>query len=136
MAGDSQVLESNRAPKGLPGARLASRWWLILQVGATVALLAILVVWFSVWQRSQRIVAPRERSAEVGFARDMATHHAQAVNLATLLRDRSDDEEMRQLALDIMLTQQAQIGQMQGWLAVWGLPNVSLEPAMAWMEMP
>lgn len=35
-----------------------------------------------------------------------------------------------------MLTQQAQIGQMQGWLNVWGSPIASIEPAMAWMEMP
>ncbi|HMN29918.1 MAG TPA: DUF305 domain-containing protein, partial [Caldilineaceae bacterium] len=80
------------------------------------------MVLFSLWPGGRRIVAPAEGSAEVGFARDMAMHHAQAVNLAMLLRDRSDDEEMRQLALDILLTQQAQIGMMQGWLAVWGLP--------------
>jgi uncharacterized protein (DUF305 family) len=43
---------------------------------------------------------------------------------------------MQQLALDIMLTQQAQIGQMQGWLAAWGLPYASTEPAMSWMGMP
>jgi len=85
---------------------------------------------------SLRNDAPREGSAEVGFARDMATHHAQAVDMATLLRDRSDDEAMRTLALDITLTQQAQIGQMQGWLAVWGLPNARIEPAMTWMNMP
>jgi uncharacterized protein (DUF305 family) len=66
----------------------------------------------------------------------MGTHHAQAVTMAQLLYDRTDDPDMRFLALDIMLTQQAQIGQMQGWLRVWGRPFVSAEPAMAWMGMP
>lgn len=85
-------------------------------------------------QRSMR--SPVEDSAEVGFARDMANHHAQAVNMAQLLYDRTDDPEMRFLALDIMLTQQAQIGQMQGWLRVWGQSLSSTDPAMTWMGMP
>ena len=83
-----------------------------------------------------RMEAVNAGSPAVGFARDMAAHHAQAVEMAVLLRDRTDDPEMRQLALDITLTQQAQIGQMRGWLAVWGLPQASTEPAMAWMGMP
>jgi uncharacterized protein (DUF305 family) len=79
---------------------------------------------------------PTEDSAEAGFARDMAVHHAQAVEMAELLRDRTQSEEMRILAADMTLTQQAQIGQMQGWLAVWGLPNTGSEPAMSWMGAP
>jgi uncharacterized protein (DUF305 family) len=75
-------------------------------------------------------------SPEVGFARDMITHHAQAVDMATLIRDRTADPELRQIALDILLTQQAQIGQMQGWLNTWGYPIASTEPAMTWMGMP
>ncbi len=65
---------------------------------------------------------PQEGSAEVIFARDMAAHHEQAVEMALILHERSNEEELRRLALDILLTQQAQIGQMQGWLAVWRLP--------------
>src|SRR3712207_8456321 len=30
----------------------------------------------------------------------------------------------------------SQIGQMQGWLAVWGLPMTGAEPAMSWMGHP
>lgn len=52
----------------------------------------------------------------------MSDHHAQAVEMALLARDRTNDEELRRFALDIILTQQAQIGQMQGWLAVWERP--------------
>ena len=43
---------------------------------------------------------------------------------------------MKQFAVDIALTQQAQIGQMQGWLTVWGLPLATTQPAMSWMGMP
>ena len=104
----------------------------ILLAFATLVLGLALGFWGG--QRSMR--SPVEDSAEVGFARDMANHHAQAVNMAQLLYDRTDDPEMRFLALDIMLTQQAQIGQMQGWLRVWGQSLSSTDPAMTWMGMP
>ncbi|WP_119070090.1 DUF305 domain-containing protein [Rubrobacter indicoceani] len=77
---------------------------------------------------------PGNSSAEAGFARDMAVHHAQAVEMAFIAERRTEDEEVRTLASDIVLTQQAQIGQMQGWLSVWGLPQTGSEPQMAWME--
>ncbi|HEY0216990.1 MAG TPA: DUF305 domain-containing protein [Cellulomonas sp.] len=74
-----------------------------------------------------------EGSVDAGFARDMQVHHAQAVQLAVLLRDRSTDEEVRTVALDILLTQQNQIGQLAGWLSTWGLPATSGAAPMAWM---
>lgn len=77
---------------------------------------------------------PAEGSPEAGFARDMQTHHLQAVQMSTLVRDRTEDPEIRQLAYDIARTQQHQAGQMYGWLSIWGLPQASPEPAMAWMD--
>jgi uncharacterized protein (DUF305 family) len=79
---------------------------------------------------------PGEGSAEAGFARDMAEHHAQAVQMAEISLRRTENEQIRVLATDILLTQQNQIGQMQGWLAAWGLPLTGAEPAMAWMGHP
>ncbi len=79
---------------------------------------------------------PGDDSAEAGFARDMVVHHAQAVEMAEILRDRTESEEMRTLAADIALTQQGQIGQMQGWLNVWDLPSTGVEPTMSWMGHP
>jgi uncharacterized protein (DUF305 family) len=63
-------------------------------------------------------------------------HHAQAVQMAEIVRDKTESEEIRTLAADIALTQQAQIGQMQGWLQVWDLPPTATEPAMSWMGHP
>lgn len=77
---------------------------------------------------------PAEGSADVGFARDMQAHHAQAVEMALLVRERTDDPELRQVALDIQLTQQQQQGQMYGWFAVWGLPQAGSTLPMAWAE--
>jgi uncharacterized protein (DUF305 family) len=66
----------------------------------------------------------------------MMVHHAQAVEMAEIVRDKTESEEIRTLAADIALTQQAQIGQMQGWLQVWDLPPTGTEPAMSWMGEP
>lgn len=79
-------------------------------------------------------VHPGEGSAEAGFARDMQVHHQQAVQMSMMIRDRTQDPEIRQLAYDITRTQQQQAGQMYGWLSMWGLPQASPAPAMAWME--
>src|ERR671921_780680 len=82
------------------------------------------------------IGAPSDSSPEAGFARDMMVHHAQAVEMAEIVRDKTESEEIRTLATDIALTQQAQIGMMQGWLDVWGLSPTGTEPAMSWMGHP
>src|SRR5215203_5041291 len=79
------------------------------------------------------IGAPSDSSPEAGFARDMMFHHAQAVEIAEIVRDRTDSDDVRILAADIALGQQAQIGIMQGWLGAWDLPVTGSEPAMAWM---
>lgn len=100
------------------------------QVLAAVAAGLVLVAALVVFLGSR---APGDNSIEAGFARDMRVHHAQAVEMAEILRDKTESDEMKTLTADLALTQQAQIGQMQGWLAVWGLPTTGSEPAMAWM---
>src|SRR5688572_5960665 len=63
---------------------------------------------------------PVDGSAEAGFARDMILHHSQAVEMGLLLYDRTQNETLKSIAIDIVLTQQNQVGQMQGWLDLWG----------------
>ncbi|HUG62662.1 MAG TPA: DUF305 domain-containing protein [Methylomirabilota bacterium] len=75
-------------------------------------------------------------SADAGFLRDMRVHHDQAVEMALLIRDRTEDPLLHALATDIMLTQQAQVGTMGGWLQIWDLPQTGGEPAMTWMGHP
>lgn len=79
---------------------------------------------------------PGENSAEAGFLRDMSDHHLQAVEMAMILRDRTEDEPLFFLTTDIALTQQGQVGTMQGWLDLWDLSPTGEEPAMAWMDHP
>lgn len=77
---------------------------------------------------------PSDTSVDAGFARDMKVHHAQAVEMAFIVRDQTQDEATRRLAYDIATTQQNQIGQMTGWLDLWGLTQTTTAPAMKWMS--
>jgi len=78
---------------------------------------------------------PAAESADAGFARDMAVHHQQAVEMSYIVRDRTKNEEVRRLAYDIAQTQANQRGMLLGWLDLWGLPKVSADPPMTWMGM-
>ncbi|MEU5632927.1 DUF305 domain-containing protein [Streptomyces rishiriensis] len=79
--------------------------------------------------------APAAGSADAGFARDMAVHHQQAVEMSYIVRDRTTDVEVRRLAYDIAQTQANQRGMLLGWLDLWGLPKVSSDGPMGWMGM-
>ena len=113
-------------PSTAGGAVMAPRWRSALV--PLVALVALLVGSVGIWLWMR---PPTEGSPEATFARDMSAHHTQAIEMALAVRDRSTNAELRQFALDVILTQQAQIGQMQGWLAVWGLPLAGPQPPMA-----
>ncbi|MCX4608280.1 MULTISPECIES: DUF305 domain-containing protein [Streptomyces] len=78
---------------------------------------------------------PSADSADAGFARDMAVHHQQAVEMSYIVRDRTDNVEVRRLAYDIAQTQANQRGMLLGWLDLWELPKVSSDAPMTWMGM-
>ncbi|MCH0539082.1 DUF305 domain-containing protein [Streptomyces sp. MUM 203J] len=83
----------------------------------------------------ERAATVADDSADAGFARDMSVHHQQAVEMSFLVRDRSDDEDVRRLAYDIANTQANQRGMMLGWLDLWELPKtVADREPMAWMQ--
>ena len=106
---------------------------------ALLAAIAALVVavGFGGWMLgtlSPRTGYPSELSADAGFARDMQTHHNQAVQLSMIVRDNSTNEAVRSIAYDIATTQSQQSGQLFALLRTWGLPQTSERPEMAWME--
>lgn len=84
---------------------------------------------------STAVRAPATDSADAGFARDMAVHHQQAVEMSFIVRDRTQDEEVRRFAYDIANTQANQRGMLLGWLDLWELPKVAAagQEPMAWM---
>lgn len=80
---------------------------------------------------------PASGSADAGFARDMAVHHQQAVEMSFIVRDRTRDEDVRRFAYDIANTQANQRGMLLGWLDLWELPKISAgQEPMAWMADP
>jgi uncharacterized protein (DUF305 family) len=109
--------------RDLPGQLLTT------QVVATLAI-AVGLSWLT-WLAAPR--PPVNSSVEAGFARDMSTHHAQAVAMALSVRDLTGDAEIRTIATDVILTQQSQIGQMRGWLDAWGDDANSVAPPLAWL---
>lgn len=116
------AVRAHRAPVLVAGAVLVSA--VLLTVGLFAGALL---------DNDAETSAPGEGSVDVGFSRDMREHHAQAVEMSVLVREATDDPEIRALALDILLTQQQQVGQMYGWLAAWDIPQVSSSPPMGWM---
>ncbi|MCK1821029.1 DUF305 domain-containing protein [Streptomyces sp. XM83C] len=109
---------------------------LIAGAAAAVLVAAGAITWAVAQEDGGTSVAvPAADSADAGFARDMAVHHQQAVEMSYIVRDRTQDEEVRRLAYDIAQTQANQRGMLLGWLDLWGLPKVSADPPMTWMGM-
>lgn len=79
---------------------------------------------------------PAADSADAGFARDMAAHHQQAVEMSFVVRDRTTNADVRRLAYDIANTQANQRGMLLGWLDLWSLPKITSPdaPQMAWLK--
>lgn len=105
--------------------------WHLLLAGLLVllALAGGLVLGRSTAGGVPRVVDP----VDIGFAQDMKVHHAQAVQMSAVLHRRSTDPAVQALALDVMTTQQGQIGIMSGWLDLWGHTQTTNGPTMAWM---
>lgn len=78
-------------------------------------------------------VAPGAGSVDVGFAQDMSVHHSQAVEMSAVALADATDPAVRNLAYDILTTQQNQLGQMQGWLSLWDQPALPSGGYMEWM---
>ncbi|MDT9698380.1 DUF305 domain-containing protein [Streptomyces sp. P17] len=106
---------------------------LIILVCTLLAVAAALVVWWRAAEGTANAASPGDRSVEAGFARDMAVHHQQAVEMSFIVRDRTDDEGVRTLAYDVINTQANQRGMLLGWLEAWGLSKSSTEAPMTWM---
>ncbi|MFQ6393310.1 DUF305 domain-containing protein [Nocardia sp. KC 131] len=100
----------------------------ILLIGFAVGVLARIPL--------DRNAEPDPSSVDIGFSQDMSAHHAQAVDMAGVALIGSTDNDVRRLAYDILTTQQAQLGRMQGWLQLWGEPMQNADGYMGWMTEP
>ncbi|MGA3539700.1 DUF305 domain-containing protein [Micromonosporaceae bacterium DT194] len=80
-----------------------------------------------------RSQVPDDASPEAGFARDMSTHHQQAVAMGLIAFQQGSDADVRSIGVDIAASQQGEYGMMQGWLRSWELDPTGEQPRMAWM---
>ncbi|MGI5147740.1 DUF305 domain-containing protein [Plantactinospora sp. CA-294935] len=132
MTAESGAVATAAAPEDEVAGRGSGRW----SAGTAALALAILLgllLGFAGGLLAPSLLRPGDGSPEAGFARDMSSHHAQAVEMAILAHEKTTDPDVRTLAADIALTQQAQIGIMQTWLTEWGLSPTGRQPRMAWM---
>ncbi|KJE24934.1 hypothetical protein FF36_00544 [Frankia torreyi] len=106
----------------------AALWWTPVVVVLVAGLLAAGAALGDLLDRP-----PGESSVDVGFARDMSEHHAQAVQMAMIEFDRGGDTSTRSVAQDIALTQQREIGIMSAWLSGWGRTQTAAGAPMRWM---
>ncbi|MGW9028097.1 DUF305 domain-containing protein [Streptomyces sp. NPDC055722] len=108
--------------------------WLTAGAAALVALVVALTLLAVTSNKNDTAASvPTADSADAGFARDMAVHHQQAVEMAYIVRDRTTNDEVRRLAYDIAQTQANQRGMLLGWLDLWNLPVTSPDGYMTWM---
>lgn len=77
---------------------------------------------------------PAADSVDVGFAQDMSVHHQQAIDMSSIAMTNAVDPLVRNLAFDMLTSQQNQVGQMQGWLAIWDRAAVGSDGYMGWMS--
>ncbi|GAA3630568.1 hypothetical protein GCM10022223_55420 [Kineosporia mesophila] len=122
--------ELDSSPSSSGGSWLTGRT-LVRMAIAGLALLAGMVLLVSYVQGP---ATPSDNSAAAGLARDMIDHHAQAVDMATIVQRRTQDDDIRYLTTDMALTQSSQMGQMQGWLNLWGLSIGRTGQPMQWMQ--
>ncbi|QCQ94114.1 DUF305 domain-containing protein [Rhodococcus sp. SGAir0479] len=141
MAEGDRDADTLRSPdSALTGEKPRTPSRATLAVGAVLAVLVgvLLGVQTAAWLDADFTAPPAADSVEVGFAQDMSTHHGQAVEMSSMALTNADDPAIRTLAYDVITTQQSQLGNMQGWLALWGQPSTGSRPLMAWMssDMP
>ena len=113
--------------------QLLNQTWMPIGIGALIGLVILAAGWFvyDAWPKP-----PGDESSDVNFLRDMAVHHDQGVEMALIIRDRTEDDGLLAISTDIVLTQSSQIGMMQGWLNRWDYRLISKNPHMEWMGHP
>lgn len=125
---DDRTMSSPDTP---PSRNRPAPWWGLV---ACFALVAALVGGVALGRATVPVKEVSD-AVDLGFARNMGVHHAQAVEMASIAYLRTADPKLRYVAYDIMTTQQGQIGRMSGWLQLWNqTQSGSGNDRMTWMD--
>jgi uncharacterized protein (DUF305 family) len=125
---DSEAAAEAAASEDVPAAGRRRSWILVI-----ASLLVGPLLGLGIGLAAPHLRTPGDDSVEAGFLRDMAVHHAQAVEMSMIVHQKAPDPDIVYLASDIALTQHGQIGYMQAWLRDWNLSPTSTRPPMQWM---
>lgn len=129
----SVVDDGSDNDEGLDGS---SEGWTNLKVAGLVAVVGFVAVLLALTLAS-RFDGEAEDSVDVGFMRDMISHHEQAVQLGLLGVANGSDPDVVQFAQETVIAQQWEIGYMTALLEDWGYDTGSTDrDAMTWMGMP
>lgn len=79
---------------------------------------------------------PGDTTVDVGFYRDMITHHDQAVEMALLELANGENPLVTGFAREVVIFQRREIGRMEEALLRWGVTGERSDTAMTWMSMP
>jgi uncharacterized protein (DUF305 family) len=79
---------------------------------------------------------PPRAPADVKFMQGMIMHHAQAVEMTSLIAAHTENKELQSLGARISRSQSDEIRFMQRWLAARGEPVSMARPGMPGMHMP
>ncbi len=136
--GDTGSAESVASTAAGPGRRYSRATVISLFAAAVVAVLLVgasigLALSGRLGSSMAASQSPDSASVDAGFARDMIVHHDQGVLMAHYAERNTSDNEISVMAYDLQYTQTDQIGQMQGWLSLWDLPESGDGTHMGWM---
>lgn len=121
---------------GLPGHDIPDHdhsnrnWWIALGVAVMFLIGAAgYLIGTRVTENAQEL-----NTADIGFLQDMIDHHDQAVTLGIYGNDQASDASVRHFAMESIIFQRFQVGQMTELLANDGLPRGEGDrTAMEWM---
>ena len=88
--------------------------------------------WQSAREARQQLAAMSPSVIDIRFAQFMSLHHHQAVVLSQMMRG-TVSPAVLVLAETIRHEQQLELGEMRGWLRVWGQPHLPESRSMDWM---
>ena len=103
--------------------------WVSRRVPLPVVLFLVVLTAAATFLFTNRSDRPLDTSADVGFLRDMSAHHAQAVEMALIIYDKTEDPKLKTVATTWRHPAGAD-RRMDGWLAAWDLPMRSNQPPM------
>lgn len=110
--------------------------WTTLKVVGLVAVAGFMAVLLALALQS-RFDGEPEDSVDVGFMRDMISHHEQAIQLGLLGVANTEDPGVNHFAQEAIVAQQWEIGYMTALLEDWGHSTGSVDrDTMVWMDMP